>query len=130
MTEQKAAPTWTIWADTGGTFTDCIGFDPKGQRHELKILSSGAIRGRITKSISRDTLMVAMAGSFNLDLLVGYQFTVTGRSHQPLTVTAANQQTQRLTIVGIEQEANLEVRCVFRVEVDATSPTTVSILPN
>ncbi len=108
MTEQKAAPTWTIWADTGGTFTDCIGFDPKGQRHELKILSSGAIRGRITKSISRDTLMVAMADSFTLDLLVGYQFTVTGRNHQKLTVTAANQQTQQLTIVGIEQEANLE----------------------
>ncbi|MCA9061317.1 MAG: hydantoinase/oxoprolinase family protein, partial [Planctomycetaceae bacterium] len=36
---------WQFWIDVGGTFTDCIGFDPEGQLRTFKTLSSGATRG-------------------------------------------------------------------------------------
>lgn len=35
---------WSLWIDTGGTFTDCLGRDPDGGWHRAKVLSSGALR--------------------------------------------------------------------------------------
>ena len=43
------AAIWRIRADTGGTFTDCIGVDPDGHTHRAKVLSSGRLRARITR---------------------------------------------------------------------------------
>jgi 5-oxoprolinase (ATP-hydrolysing) len=31
---------WQFWIDVGGTFTDCLGFSPTGQRFRIKVLSS------------------------------------------------------------------------------------------
>lgn len=36
---------WQFWIDVGGTFTDCIGVDPNGDKHFTKVLSSGQILG-------------------------------------------------------------------------------------
>ena len=36
----------SVWADVGGTFTDCIVRDPAGRR-ETKVLSSGLIRAAV-----------------------------------------------------------------------------------
>ncbi len=33
---------WRFWIDRGGTFTDCIGRDPQGRVHVVKLLSSDA----------------------------------------------------------------------------------------
>ena len=38
--------------DTGGTFTDCIAIDPNQKYKRLKVLSSGVIRGAITRQLS------------------------------------------------------------------------------
>ncbi len=38
---------WQIWIDTGGTFTDCLAVDPRGNLHRAKVLSTSAVRGRI-----------------------------------------------------------------------------------
>lgn len=38
--------------DTGGTFTDCIAIDPTQKYKRLKVLSSGVIRGAITRQLS------------------------------------------------------------------------------
>ncbi len=38
---------WRIWIDTGGTFTDCLGIDPRGRLGRVKVLSSSALRGRV-----------------------------------------------------------------------------------
>jgi 5-oxoprolinase (ATP-hydrolysing) len=38
---------WQFWADTGGTFTDCLARDPDGAWHRTKVLSSGAIRAHV-----------------------------------------------------------------------------------
>lgn len=39
---------WQIWVDTGGTFTDCLAIDPEGRLHRAKVLSSSALRLRVT----------------------------------------------------------------------------------
>ncbi|RMH18744.1 MAG: hydantoinase/oxoprolinase family protein, partial [Acidobacteria bacterium] len=39
---------WQIWIDTGGTFTDCLARDPDGRLRRVKVLSSSALRGRVT----------------------------------------------------------------------------------
>jgi 5-oxoprolinase (ATP-hydrolysing) len=36
-----------VWVDTGGTFTDCVARDPEGRTRRTKVLSSGAVRGRV-----------------------------------------------------------------------------------
>ncbi|MEO1449080.1 MAG: hydantoinase B/oxoprolinase family protein, partial [Bacteroidota bacterium] len=38
---------WKICIDTGGTFTDCLGISPNGDRTTLKLLSSGIIRAQL-----------------------------------------------------------------------------------
>ena len=38
---------WEFWVDRGGTFTDCLAHDPSGALHRAKVLSSGAVRGRV-----------------------------------------------------------------------------------
>ena len=39
---------WRIRADTGGTFTDCVGVTPDGTLHRAKVLSSSRLRARVT----------------------------------------------------------------------------------
>lgn len=41
---------WQIWADTGGTFTDCIALSPQNEWHTCKVLSSGVLRGTIRQA--------------------------------------------------------------------------------
>ena len=36
---QRPADRWQIWIDRGGTFTDVVGRDPRGELHTLKLLS-------------------------------------------------------------------------------------------
>ena len=35
---------WRVFADTGGTFTDCLAISPDGTWHRAKVLSSGVLR--------------------------------------------------------------------------------------
>jgi 5-oxoprolinase (ATP-hydrolysing) len=44
----QTTPPWQLWIDTGGTFTDCLALPPDGPLRRVKVLSSGALRGRIT----------------------------------------------------------------------------------
>ncbi len=43
-------PSWHIWIDTGGTFTDCLAVDPEGALHRAKVLSTSALRGRVLET--------------------------------------------------------------------------------
>ena len=47
---------WKIWIDTGGTFTDCIAYDPTGRLHRLKVLSSGVLRGTVIRASARQII--------------------------------------------------------------------------
>jgi 5-oxoprolinase (ATP-hydrolysing) len=52
--------TWKIWIDTGGTFTDCVAVDPSGGTHRAKVLSSSALRGRVSGPAGERSLRVAV----------------------------------------------------------------------
>ena len=57
---QPAPAIWQVWADTGGTFTDCLGLDPRGQLHRVKVLSNSSVRGRVAAQPSTDSLEVRL----------------------------------------------------------------------
>ena len=54
---------WQVWADTGGTFTDCLAVDPGGQLHRAKVLSSAALRARIDRV---EATCIFLEGDWNL----------------------------------------------------------------
>jgi 5-oxoprolinase (ATP-hydrolysing) len=72
------APLWKISIDTGGTFTDCLAIDPDGIKTRIKVLSSGRLRGRITKKISGNTYGYKTSWEFDNALVVGYAFRTQG----------------------------------------------------
>jgi 5-oxoprolinase (ATP-hydrolysing) len=49
--EQSGGGAWSLWIDTGGTFTDCVGVDPEGRPVRAKVLSSSALRARVAEVI-------------------------------------------------------------------------------
>ena len=53
-TAQSEPHPWRLWADTGGTFTDCIAISPEGEVRRAKVLSSGVVLGR-TGNTSAET---------------------------------------------------------------------------
>lgn len=55
---REASGRWRVWIDTGGTFTDCLGVDPGGRLHRLKVLSSSSLRGRVASRVGGRTLAV------------------------------------------------------------------------
>ncbi|MGE5233127.1 MAG: hydantoinase/oxoprolinase family protein [Acidobacteriota bacterium] len=56
-----AAPRWRIWIDTGGTFTDCLAIGPDGQARRAKVLSSAALRGRLSRRLDHDRIAIDAA---------------------------------------------------------------------
>jgi len=42
---------WQLWVDTGGTFTDALAVDPQGVTRQVKVLSSSALRARLTHAV-------------------------------------------------------------------------------
>lgn len=66
---------WKISVDTGGTFTDCFAESPSGEIRRVKVLSSGALRGRIT-AVSDDRLQVTVEQSWGApdDFICGFSF--------------------------------------------------------
>ncbi|HHS13221.1 MAG TPA: 5-oxoprolinase [bacterium] len=63
---------WHIWIDTGGTFTDCIAVDPRGQWHRAKVLSSSALRGRFIQQIDEYSLVMDTPWHWPSVFLHGY----------------------------------------------------------
>ena len=62
QSQNPTSPTspWKIYIDTGGTFTDCIAYDPKGEIHRRKVLSSSAIRGNAEGGSSSEKVNVVL----------------------------------------------------------------------
>jgi len=66
---------WQFWMDTGGTFTDCLACDPAGAWHRAKVLSTGAVRARITAVRGpREVELGGLTWSAN-DLFTGWRVT-------------------------------------------------------
>ena len=69
--DTPAARPWSIWADTGGTFTDCIALDPAGATHTAKVLSSGAIRVVVEPTEEPTCLRLAPGAIDDAALFIG-----------------------------------------------------------
>ena len=50
---------WAFWIDVGGTFTDCIAHSPSGEMYRCKVLSSGAVKGKVKIGSTQDQLMAS-----------------------------------------------------------------------
>ncbi|MEA2562702.1 MAG: hypothetical protein QOH06_4206 [Acidobacteriota bacterium] len=64
---------WRIWIDTGGTFTDCLAVDPGGRLHRAKVLSTSALRGRVTERLGPATLRIEAGWSVPDGFLRGFK---------------------------------------------------------
>jgi 5-oxoprolinase (ATP-hydrolysing) len=80
-------PVWKIWIDTGGTFTDCLAIDPKGNKTRIKVLSSSRLRGRITAKIAPCQFQFEANWEFENNLLFGYTFNLQRNSQTSTLVT-------------------------------------------
>ena len=59
---------WRIWADTGGTFTDCLAVTPSGSIRRAKVLSSGRLRARVLERCGSSVVRLGarwLAGGFD-----------------------------------------------------------------
>jgi 5-oxoprolinase (ATP-hydrolysing) len=80
---------WRIWADTGGTFTDCLAVDPAGRLHRAKVLSTSALRARVAERRGPAALRLAADWLVPAGFFRGYVFRVLGvlgREHPERTV--------------------------------------------
>lgn len=77
MTEPRNTNlTWQLWIDTGGTFTDCVAIDPWDNLHRAKVLSSGALRGRIVKQLDSHTFEISTGWIVPDDFLIGFELRI------------------------------------------------------
>lgn len=72
----SSEPMWRICADTGGTFTDCIGVDPEGRSHRIKVLSDATLRCTITGQPSPEALGIDHAWPVVLHTLRGWSIRI------------------------------------------------------
>ncbi|MCH8979006.1 MAG: hydantoinase B/oxoprolinase family protein, partial [Armatimonadetes bacterium] len=63
---------WRLFVDTGGTFTDCLAVAPDGRRLRCKVLSSGALRGRVVEQVSKGRFQVEQSWGAPAGLVDGW----------------------------------------------------------
>jgi 5-oxoprolinase (ATP-hydrolysing) len=71
---------WSIYIDTGGTFTDCIAVSPDQQKRTAKVLSSSALRGRVVNQIDPSTYKIEEEWEAPDDFIKGFTFTLLGNA--------------------------------------------------
>lgn len=63
-----------IYIDTGGTFTDCIGYDPDGNKIYRKVLSNGTLRGEIVEWLDNKSFRIQERWELGKDIIRGFHF--------------------------------------------------------
>jgi 5-oxoprolinase (ATP-hydrolysing) len=116
MPDQSAQPKpWRIWIDTGGTFTDCLALDPSGAVHRAKVLSSGALRGRLLRRIDSRRLEIEQRWAVDDDFVRGFLFRWLDLEHEPVPVTRYDAATSVIELQGSAPDCPggqcFEVRC-------------------
>jgi len=91
---------WRLWADTGGTFTDCLAVDPEGRLHRAKVLSTSALRGRIAERVGPAALRLEMAWHVPRDFFRGFTFRRLPDEPSPRTATGWDPETGVLYLDG------------------------------
>lgn len=101
---------WKIWVDTGGTFTDCIAFDPEDQIKRIKVLSISALRGRIAERVESNTIRISAQWPVSKDIFQGYQFSILGMDHSTIFVDSCDTEKQEIRLSNLPELDQLEGR--------------------
>lgn len=88
---------YELWMDTGGTFTDCLARLPNGKVRSFKILSNGALRGRINRWEDRRTLYFEAQWPIQVSIFDGYAFRILPDS-PPLFVETVDVSARRIVL--------------------------------
>jgi len=94
---------WKIWADTGGTFTDCLAVDPAGRLHRAKVLSTSAVRGRIAArdiADSEDGVSVETGWTVPAGFFRGFAFRLLGEESPAVEVLDWQPEGRRLRLAA------------------------------
>jgi 5-oxoprolinase (ATP-hydrolysing) len=116
---------WRIWADTGGTFTDCLAVDPQGRLHRAKVLSTSALRGRVAARLGPRRLRLDLGSRLPDDFLAGCRFRVLGSGAEGVEVVRSAGSEGEVE-VELADAAPAEARPGARVEI--ASPEEAPVL--
>lgn len=98
--ERPALPSWRIWIDTGGTFTDGVALAPDGAMRRVKILSSAALRGTVERRLTDSRLRLSEDGLAPPESVRGFRFRPLRRQHPERTVVACDPVARTLDLSG------------------------------
>ncbi|HKI90355.1 MAG TPA: hydantoinase/oxoprolinase N-terminal domain-containing protein, partial [Draconibacterium sp.] len=76
-----SSTSFQLLVDTGGTFTDCIGIDNRGNEYRQKVLSSSSLRGTIKKVISETQFEISASWNLQRNILSGFSFRLLGTDY-------------------------------------------------
>ena len=74
---------WSVWIDTGGTFTDCIALGPEREVRRVKVLSSGVLRRRVVRQSAPGGFEVEAEPSLPSGFLAGLEMESQGDPGAP-----------------------------------------------
>ena len=97
---------WRVWIDTGGTFTDGLAAAPDGSERRVKILSSGALRGRLRQATEK-TVQLEARWSFPSAALVGFRLRAVGGADAEAGILAAKRDSDQLFTLQVSQPLTL-----------------------
>lgn len=109
-----------IWIDTGGTFTDGISLDPRGNTIMTKVLSSSRLRGRLTERSGDFYYRVfenwQPAGP---DIFAGYRLFLPGEGKPAATVKSYDRKTG---IMELDRPLETELPADFEITAGEEAP--------
>ncbi|HZI63259.1 MAG TPA: hydantoinase/oxoprolinase family protein, partial [Thermoanaerobaculia bacterium] len=113
---------WRLWVDTGGTFTDCLAIDPLGRVGRAKVLSSGALRGRVVRQLGPRRLEISARWRVPAGFFSGAAFRTLGEAAAPaVPISAYHPETRHLELAA-PLRAPLADGVAFEVETGEEAP--------
>ncbi len=105
---------WNFYIDTGGTFTDCIAVDPKGNEYSCKVLSSSALRGTVSDTDGSNKVKVKLEEQLPDDFFTGFTFLLLDNPDLSYRVIGFNSETYTLTLNKDIHLSSKESSCELR----------------
>lgn len=115
---------WEFWIDVGGTFMDCIAKNPDGKYTTHKLLSSGVIKGKITRQLSVNQFYDPIRKNDPSNFWNGYTISIFGQSAQLIhesTITNFDSQSGSITFQHPIQQNNIE-GLIYEISSDEEAP--------
>lgn len=116
---KKQTQPWNIWVDTGGTFTDCIAIDPKGEQHRVKVLSSSSLRGTLAEPVGEKSYFINQDWQAPDDFIKGFKFRLLQQKEE-VEVLGFD---ARRSVIHLSSEISVDVSGSFEVISDEEAPT-------